>query len=119
MYQDMKNFLDFTAIDLKDQIEVKIELIEHHNPVYTFTVNDLPVSDVLRIGLLDDLHFSCNISKGAVEISNITVNGNQVMPVYQHLSHPPTNWITQNWYLTIPGPFYPWYHQITGQGWTA
>ena len=119
MRQDMKNFSDITAIDLDHQLEVKIDLVEHYKPTYVFTVNDLPVAPVMYFGLLDNLNFRCNISKGIVEILKITINGNEVMPVYQHLSNPATNWITKNWNLSIPGPFYPWYHQITGQGWVA
>lgn len=115
----MKNFLDITAIDLTELIEVKVDLIEHHDPEYRFLVNSRPVTRFMKFGLLEDLNFSCKISKGVVEIKQITVNGYEIMPIYQHLSCPPTNWITQNWNLNIPGPFYPWYHQITGQGWIA
>lgn len=119
MPQGMKNFLDITAIDINNQLEVKIDLVEHHNPTYIFTVNNSPVAPVMYFGLLDDLHFSCNISNGAVEVAKITINGNEIMPIYQHIANPATSWITTNWSLTIPGPFYPWYHQLTGQGWIA
>jgi hypothetical protein len=119
MHQDMKNFLDITAIDINNQIEVEIELIGHHSPDYTFTVNDLPVQPKMYFGLLDNLNFCCNINNGAVEVAKIIINGYEVLPVYQHLADPATNWITQNWTFTISGPFYPWYHEITGQGWTA
>ena len=119
MYQDMKNFLDITAIDVTGQLEIAIKLIEHNNPKYQFTVNELPVQPKMHFGLLDDLTFCCKIANGAVEVAKITINGHEVMPVYQHLSYPATNWITSNWSFKIPGPFYPWYHAITGQGWTA
>ena len=115
----MKSFLDITAIDINDQLEVEIELIEHHDPIFTFTVNGLPFKTKMYFGLLDDLNFSCNITSGAIEVAKIVINGHEIMPVYQHLSNPSTSWITQNWTLLIPGPFYPWYHRITGQGWTA
>jgi len=115
----MKNFSDITVIDIDNQLLVEIELIEHNDPVYSFTVNGLPVQSKMRFGLLDNLNFCCKISNGAVEVAGITVNNIEVLPVYLHLANPPTNWITQNWTFTIPGPFYPWYHEITGQGWTA
>jgi hypothetical protein len=115
----MKNFLDITAIDINNQLEVEIELIEHNDPEYSFTVNNLPVQPKMRFGLLDDLNFCCKISNGAVEVAKITINGHEVLPVYQRLALPATNWITTDWQFTVPAPFYAWYHEITGQGWTA
>lgn len=115
----MKNFLDITAIDINNQLEVKIELVEHNKPEYSFTVNHVPMQGVMYFGLLDELNFCCEISNGAVEVARITINGNEVLPVYQHLAQPPTAWITNSWSLVIPQPFYPWYHAITGQGWIA
>ena len=115
----MKNFLDITAIDTAKKLVVEIKLVEHNQPVYKFTVNDLPVESTMHFGLLDGLQFCCKINNGAVEVAKITINGNAVLPTYQHLANPATNWITTNWELTIPSPFYIWYHKITGQGWTA
>jgi hypothetical protein len=115
----MKNFSDITAIDTSDQLEVEIELIGHNNAEYTFTVNDLPAKPKMYFDLLDSLNFCCNINNGAVEVAKLIINGHEVLPVYQHLANPATNWITHNWTFTISGPFYPWYHEITGQGWIA
>lgn len=115
----MKNFLDITAIDISNQLEVEIELVEHNNPTYSFTVNNLPVQPKMYFGLLDNLNFCCNINNGAVEVAKLVVNGHEVLPIYQHLAEPATNWITNNWKLNISGPFYLWYHQMTGQGWIA
>ena len=117
----MKNFLDVTAIDTSQLLAIYIELVEHNNPEYNFTVNDMPVINqtVHRSDLLQTVKFDCSISSGAVEVAKITINGYEVLPVYQNLADPATNWITSNWTFKIPGPFYPWYHEITGQGWTA
>lgn len=117
----MKNFYEITVIDIDNQLEVEVELIEHDSPKYTFTVNDLPVVSRMHfaLGLLDELYFRCMIGNGAVEVAKITINGKEILPIYQHLADPPTNWITTSWTFKIPGPFYPWYHAITGQGWTA
>lgn len=117
----MKNFYEVTVIDIENQLKVEIELIEHDNPEYTFTVNDLAVVSHLTFAfcLLDELQFKCKISNGAVEVAKIIINGLEVLPKYQHLANPATNWITTDWELTIPAPFYAWYHNITGQGWIA
>jgi hypothetical protein len=115
----MKNFSDITAIDIKNCLEVKIKLIEHNNPDFAFSVNGIPYESKMYFGLLDQIRFSCKISNGAVEVARITINGHEVLPIYQHLAQPATNWIATNWQFTILGPFYPWYHEITGQGWTA
>lgn len=115
----MKNFSDITAIDINNRIEVKINLIEHDDPVYSFSVNNQPAQSIMYFGLLDEFNFRCKISKGAVEVYSISINGNEVLPIYQHLAQPATNWITADWQFILPGPFYPWYHEITGQGWIA
>lgn len=121
MSQDMKNFYELTVIDINNQLEVEIELIEHESPEFQFTVNGLPVVSSMRFYfcLLDSLCFSCSVTRGAIEIANITVNGREIMPLYQHVATPATNWITAEWHLTVPSPFYAWYHQVTGQGWIA
>lgn len=115
----MKNFLEILDINLNNQLEIKIELTEHKNSQYTFTVNGVNVMPVMHFGLLDHLNFNCLVSDGAVEIIKITVNGLEIMPLYQHLANPKTSWITNHWSLAVNEPFYPWYHQITGQGWIA
>lgn len=55
----------------------------------------------------------------ALELS-LTVNGHEVLPLYQHLANPQTNYIDFNqlWELKIPN-FYSWYHTASGQGWIA
>lgn len=115
----MKNFLDITAIDLNNQLEIKIDLIEHNDPDFVFTVNGIPYRSNMYFGLLDSIHFACEINNGAVEVARITINGREVLPIYLQLANPATNWITSSWSFKIDEPFYPWYHQITGQGWTA
>lgn len=119
MFQFMKNFLDITDINLEQKLKIQIELLEHNNPVYSFKLNGLPIQKTMYLGLLDHLHFSCEISQGAIEIVKICVNTKEILPLYLNCANPPTNWITQNWQFNIDKPFYPWYHEITGQGWIA
>ena len=122
MYPDMKTFSELTAIDTRLLLEVQVQLNPHDHAVYTFSVNGIATTDpysTFRFDLLDQLHFSCQVSAGAVEVAKITINGYEVMPVYLHLAQPPTNWITKSWQFDISTVFYPWYHAITGQGWTA
>jgi hypothetical protein len=115
----MKNFSDITDINLEQKLKIQIEFLEHNNPVYLFKLNGLPIQKIMHLGLLDHLHFSCLISQGAIEIVKICVNTKEILPLYLNRANPPTNWITQNWQFNIDKPFYPWYHEITGQGWTA
>lgn len=115
----MKTFLDITDINLENQLKVQIELIEHDNPDYTFKLNNIPFKSDMYFSLLDEFHFDCEVNKGIVEIKKITIDGKEIMPIYLHLADPKTNWITANWTFKISGPFYPWYHEITGQGWIA
>jgi hypothetical protein len=115
----MKNFYEVTVIDIDNKLEVDVELIKHDNPDFAFTVNEIPYQSKMYFGLLDQICFSCKISNGAVEVARITINGKEVLPIYQHLARPATNWITTDWKFNIPSPFYAWYHEITGQGWIA
>ena len=117
----MKNFYEITVIDIDNKLDVEVELIEHDQPRYNFTVNGLPVVSHMTFSfcLLDTLDFRCQVENGAVEVKKITINGQEVMPIYLHLAEPKTSWITDQWQFVIPQPFYPWYHLITGQGWTA
>jgi len=121
MHQDMKNFYDITAIDVCNQLKVEIKLIEHEQPEYYFTVNEHSVvnHEILHFGLLDTLKFACQVQKGALEIEKITINEKEILPLYLHLAQPKTSWITDIWRFEINKPFYPWYHEITGQGWIA
>ena len=115
----MKNFSEVTAIDTANQLLVQVELVEHDNPVYSFTVNGIPVTNAITLDLLSPIHFKCTVQAGAIDVAKIIINGYEVMPLYQHLANPATSWVTSSWELQIQQPFYTWYHTITGQGWIA
>lgn len=121
MPQDIKNFYNLTDIDTSAQLKVEILLHCHDTAEYRFTVNKQisTESSIFYFDLLDSLYFNCSVTRGAVEVVKIAINGYEIMPVYLHLAEPKTNWITDNWTLSVPGPFYPWYYEITGQGWVA
>ena len=53
-------------------------------------------------------------------IASLTIDGIEILPKYLHLANPPTNYLDRfdSWTFKIPS-FYPWYHEITGQGWIA
>jgi hypothetical protein len=128
MHQDMKNFLEATAIDTTDKLQVDIALEKIGNIDFKFTVNDRevgPGTTLLRFDLRDSLNFKCQVTdftegSSGVSITNLSVNGREVLPKYQHRAVPATayiDWIG-DWQLTIPGPFYSWYQELTGHGWT-
>lgn len=122
MLHNTKNFLDITAIDTADQLVVSVELILHDHAIYDFTVNGISMMDTtvtFKFDLLSAMHFECKVKTGAVEVVKIAINGQEVMPKYLNHALPQTSWITNQWALTVPAPFYTWYHSITGQGWTA
>jgi hypothetical protein len=56
---------------------------------------------VLSAGLHDLLVFK--------EADTVVIDGIDVLPRYQYLA--------ENNTLTIPKPFYQWYHDVAGQGW--
>ena len=124
----MKNFSEITAIDL-DCLDVSITLREHGRVRYYCWVNGWPaemgtttwtfrlfdsVSVVIVLWDFDEGH-------SGVEIENFNINGYEVLPLYQQLASSPTSYIDQKgiWQFQITGPFYPWYHKISGQGFIA
>jgi hypothetical protein len=118
----MKNFLDLTDIDTANRLEVKIKLALHNDPEYVFSLNGIAVTDTnttLHFDLLDNLEFRCTVDTGAVEIVNIQVNNQTILPLYLNCAVPPTSWIVGVWEFAINEPFYVWIHKTTGQGWIA
>ena len=110
-------------METRNKLQVNIELVLHRDPSFKFFVNNILLTEpttTLYFDLLDDIHLSYQSynSNGAVEIQNISINGNQVLPKYLHLANPPTNWIenVNHWDFLIPSPFYKWYQVTTGQG---
>jgi len=74
-----------------------------------------------EVPLCDPLNFKFFVERThpqAIQIDMLTVDGMEVLPLYRHHASPPTSYLdfTGHWELSIPN-FYPWYHEITGQGW--
>ena len=127
----MKNFSDATVIkptltvNLKftvtpmGQVPCLIKLGD--KTLYEDTIKETQTFD-LAVSLTDPIELSVQIYRhhpDAVVLA-LTIDDHEILPKYQHLATPPTDYVDFNttWILTIPN-FYPWYHEITGQGWIA
>jgi hypothetical protein len=131
MHPDMNNFLDITAIDTADQLAVRLHIVRHGNPYCHFRINNVDLYTGagdnqfnFKLDLLEPISIDANMvdpNAGALEIIKFSINGLEVLPLYLQQASSPTTWINQKglWYFIIPGPFYPWYHNITGQGFIA
>jgi len=127
MLHDTPNFSTALDINTARGLEVRLELRNHGNIEYRFRINGHLVLDpdtTWYFDLLSPIHLHCLVSASngaALEIAKFTVNGLEVLPLYQHLAQPGRTWLDQEgvWDLVIPKPFYPWYHEISGQGWVA
>jgi len=53
MHQDTKNFLDITAIDTGNQLQVAVELALHDHAVYDFRVNGIPLRSTTGVVCVD------------------------------------------------------------------
>lgn len=125
----MKNFSDITAIETVHALTVKLDYRVHGRCVFTIGINDqwyFESSGFTRVNLFDSITLKVDLADfdegtSGIEIENFSVNGLEILPKYQHLSIDKKCYIDKLglWYLEIPAPFYPWYHQITGQGWIA
>lgn len=127
----MKNFYDSTVIKPTLKLDVVITLTPVGQCPCIVLINDREIFDNILAkttilqhehSLTDPLNISINVIRQHPDaiIVNITVDGLPVIPLYQHYAQPPTDYIdtTGEWILSIPN-FYPWYHEITGQGWIA
>jgi hypothetical protein len=127
----MKNFSEATAIKPRLAVNVKFTV----TPVgqvpclvklgakilYEDTIKETQTFE-LAVPLTDPIDLSVQIYRhhpDAVVLS-LTIDDYEILPKYQHLATPPTDYVDFNgtWTFKIPS-FYPWHHSITGQGWIA
>ena len=111
----IKMVLDLKAIDLcpcQIKINNRVEFYGDLVGKNTF---------IKHLSLIDPISVEITVDRQhpqAIEILNLTMDDYEILPLYQHLATPPTNYLdfTGSWTLAIPN-FYPWLHEITGQGW--
>ena len=127
----MKNFSEATAIKPSLRLDLKLLLTPIGSVPCQVIINELThfnntINNITTINCQFSLNETINISikiqrqhPDAVQIV-LQIDGHEVLPKYQHLASPPTDYLDFNdvWTLQIPN-FYTWYHQITGQGWIA
>jgi len=81
-----------------------------------------PITLDSHVALIDEIIIEINVQNRkhpqAVIVSDIRIDGYEIMPKHQSLATPPTNYLDKNgtWTFKIPS-FYPWLHEQTGQGW--
>jgi len=127
----MKNFSEATVIKPTLTVKVKFTvtplgqvpcLIKIGTKIlYEDTIKEPQAFD-LELSLADSIDLSVEIYRchpDAVVVS-LTIDDINIIPMYQNQATPPTNYIDFNgiWTIKIPS-FYPWYHELTGQGWIA
>ena len=141
----MQNFSKATDIDLCVCVEVRIEpLIGNGVPRGRIMLDGIGVFDGLmhhpvtvsrQIELCDDILLVVDLSEKvydstketAIHILSITVDGLEIKDHCYDLIqyHNDQNVDAQTfylgyngkWILRIPGPFYRWWHAVSGQGW--
>ena len=120
----MKNFSELLVT--RPNLTVVIELKIHGRVSYQASINQHIISTYTKnvFDLMSPLNFSIQLDDfdegtSGIEIVEFSVNGLEVLPLYQHIASPPTNYIDKLgiWKLEILLPFYQWYHDISGQGW--
>ena len=124
----MKNFYEATVI----KPTLKLDIVLQVRPVgiiqaqiWINTANwtrEISNSEQFRhtVDLTDPIDIQIQIQRThpeALEVE-LEIDGISVLPMYQHLANPPICYIDNNsvWTYHIPN-FYPWLHEITGQGW--
>lgn len=114
---ELKMVLDLKAIGICPcQIKINDQLEFHGGLIGNNTfIRHLALNDPIKVQITVDRQHP-----QAIEIVGLKIDNHEIMPLYLNQSTPPTNYLdfTGTWTLTIPN-FYPWYHEITGQGWIA
>jgi hypothetical protein len=114
---ELKMVLDLKAIGICPcQIKINNRLEFYGGLVGNNTfIRHLALNDPIEVQITVDRQHP-----QAIEIVGLKIDDHEIMPLYLNQSNPPTNYLdfTGTWTLTIPN-FYPWYHEITGQGWIA
>jgi hypothetical protein len=127
----MKNFSELTYIKSTLTIKIKLSvtpvgilpcLIKLGSEIlYEDLITQPQIFDV-ELPLTDSIDLTVQINRHhpTAVILDLSIDGYEIIPKYQHLATPPTDYINFNttWTFKIPN-FYPWYHNITGQGWIA
>ena len=128
MHQDIKTFSDLTDIDTKRKLLVSLTLHKHGHTVSLVKLNNFVINvDKLtfEFDLFDPVKLEVNLTEFIEGCSGIdvelSINGLEVLPKYQHLSSNKKCYIDKKgiWTFEIPDSFYTWYHQISGQGFIA
>ena len=127
MHQDIKTFSEVLDIKTQDQLQVQLVIAVHGDIHYRMRLNGHLISDldtVYSVDLFSPINLKCSVidaNGGAVEIKLLSVNGTELLPKYQHLANPQTAWIDRagTWEFNVHNSFYPWFHEISGQGWVA
>ena len=126
----MKNFYEATVIKPDLNLKIVLELkavgicpcqIKINNALEFYGglvgkntfIKHLPLTDPIAVEIIVDRQHP-----QAIEIVRLAIDDRDVMPMYLNQSVPPTNYLdfTGSWTLKILN-FYPWYHEMTGQGW--
>ena len=96
---------------IRDNNQIHYDGIVITNQIIEWNV---PLTNTIDIGILIR-----RAHPDALEIA-LSIDDIDILPLYQNRAVPPTSYINFNteWTFTIPS-FYPWYHEITGQGWIA
>jgi hypothetical protein len=127
----MKNFLEATVIKPTLTVKVKFTVTPMgqvpclvklgNNTLYEDTIKETKTFE-LDLPLTDPIDLSVRIYRYHPDavVLTLAIDEHEILPKYQHLSTPPTDYIDFNdqWNLHIPN-FYPWLHEITGQGWIS
>ena len=126
----MKNFYEATVIkpDLKLKMVLELKAIGicpcqiKINDQLEFYGDLVGTNTFIKhIHISDPIDIDIDINRQhpqAIEIINLTIDNYKILPLYQHTANPPTGYLdfTGSWSLKIPN-FYPWYHELTSQGW--
>lgn len=127
----MKNFYEATVTKPKLKLSVELLLVPVEQCVCVILFNGDPVYDgtisgcksiQLRTAIDSPVDLQIITTRVHPEALNVTVNieGYEIIPLYLLRANPPTNYLDFNgsWRLKLPS-FYPWFHEITGQGWVS
>jgi len=121
----MNNFLNL--LGTRPNLDVVVKIKQHGIVTAKVMLNGYIIDNVVglfSVDLFSPIQLSVDMLEfeegtSGIEIELLTVDGLEILPLYQHLATSSTNYIDKKglWTMEMPAPFYQWYHTISGQGW--
>lgn len=112
----MKHYSELTDTSLTVKLAIGAEKLTNYTVSIAGRTFDRVKFASVKVDHLQPFSIEVN-TEAPVFINSITIDGISIIPNYNHLAQPQTNYVASKWTLTFDEPFYRWLHHARAQGW--